>query len=177
VIDVGVPINQNALPPEMILGHGPKRAQKCGCFVASWTMAARPLLNHKGLTFFEAHDKIMKADGFSGSGLRRTRAAKALGLELLDPDGSEPFDLAIARAELTLRRPVIVGIDYREGASSGFSNADHFMVIQGYADGLLRMVDPNGGRQFNIKSPQAFRYGKNEAARIVEMCRLRAAPL
>lgn len=177
MIDVGVPINQNAIPPTMILGHGPKTAQKSGCFVASWTMAARPLLNHKGLTFFEAHDKFLKADAFAGSGLRRNRAARALGLELMDPDGSEPWDLAIVRAELTMRRPVIVGVDYREGRSSGFSNADHFCVVQGFDDGLLRIVDPNGGRQFNIKDPLRFRYGKNEAARIVEMCRLRAAPL
>lgn len=178
MIDVGIPVSQ-AAPPHgtEVLGHGPRKHSQAGCFHACWVMAMRALTGNRSLTVLEVHARILAADGFSGSGLRRQRAAKALGLELADPDGSEPFDPDVARAELDAGRPVIVGVDYRPGRSSGFSDSDHFMLLVGHGKDGFTAVDPASGRKITIRDPAHFAYKGNEDADLVEMCRLRAAPL
>jgi hypothetical protein len=72
------------------------------------------------------------------------------------------------------RRPVILGIDYKAGRSSGFSDADHFVVLIGEdAYGHLLVADPTPGRVITI-DPERPRYGAlRRRAVIAEMLTFR----
>jgi hypothetical protein len=146
VIDIGDPIIQGAAPhgPRQ-LGHGPRTFALAGCLLACWTMAARAITGNRGLTILEAHHRIMAAGGFAGSGLRRHVASRVLGLRMVDPDGSEPFDRAQLVEELRHAYPVILGLDYKPGRSSGFSDADHFVLAVSHESGSVGYVDPATG--------------------------------
>lgn len=179
MIDVGVPVNQGS-PPHGAeqLGSGARTIGAAGCLLSCLTMVARSLTGHRGLTVLEAHERIKRAGGFVGSGLKRGTAARALGLRLVDADGSERFDIDGVRAELAQGRPVIAGIDYRPGRSSGLSDADHFVVIiDEDDDGSLIFADPAQGAFVAVRTPLSFSYGRSKMARFAEVCRLIAAPV
>lgn len=177
MIDVGPFIRQGG-PPHggVVLGQGPRTFAEAGCFFCCWVMTARVLTGHRGLTAIEAHDKVRRAGGFVGSGLKRATAARALGMRLADADGSEPFSPTLAESEFREGRPVIAGVDFRVGRSSGFSDADHFILLVGDVGSSLRAVDPARGQTIDIRDPSRFVYGKSTSARLVEVCRLVCAP-
>ena len=75
-------------------------------------------------------------------------------------------------------RPVVAGVDYRRGRSSGFSAADHFITITGRnADGSYTAVDPAGGHEITLRSDGngMLRGGRNNRYRVSEMVFLNRA--
>lgn len=177
MIKLGSPLCQSA-PPHgtRTLGRGQRTIGGSGCLLCCFVYVTRALTGVLDLPLLDAHQRILKADGFSGSGLRRHRAARALGMKLRDEDGSEPFDFEVVRAELAAGRPVILGIDYKTGRSSGFSDADHFVVaVRETPDTPPRLhcADPASGATIALQ-PFQFTY-QHAAARFSEMCRLELA--
>ncbi len=176
MIDVGTPIRQGAQPHARVtLGHSKRTIAGAGCLLACFVMAARALSAPRDLGLLEAHDAIRNMGGFLGSSLRRSVAAKTLGLRM--PRGVEPFDMDAVRAELAAGRPVIAGTDYREGASSTFSLADHFVLAVAVEGEGIRCADPASGAEGPafVDFARATTTYRGHPATLTEMVRL--APL
>lgn len=171
MINVGVPIAQGAAPHGAhVLGDASKSTRtiaQAGCMLCSLTMAARALTGRPSLSPLDAQGLIDQQDGFAGPGLIMERAARALGLV----EGERgPFDLDEVRGDLALGRPVMLGIDYLPGHSSGFSSADHFVLaVDVTEDGTLWIADPATGRVDPLATAST-RYHGHDAA-IVEQIR------
>lgn len=130
-IDVGQRIGQAGAPHgPMKLGLGKRTFTQSGCLFVCLVGVARALVGPKDLQVLDAHTAVLDAGTdaeptFLGSGLFVGRAANALGLELV---ARRAPSWPLVRAEIAAGRPVIFGVDYKDGASSGFSDADHFVL-------------------------------------------------
>lgn len=143
-IRIGKPIKQNDPPHgRQILGDGPKTIGQAGCLLCCLVMAARHIKNTPNLHVLEAHLRIDSVDGFAGSGLVLPKAARALGLKVEDRGRFETFAVAAA---LAADKPVIVGIDYKQGQSSGMSSADHFVLALSSSTHAFGYADPAIGQ-------------------------------
>ena len=170
MIDVGVCITQGAAPHgQTKLGRGTSTIAQAGCLLSSLTMAARALTHRLDLGILDAQLLIDAHDGFAGSGLIVDRAARALGLDEVER-GS--FDLDEVRADLAQGRPVIVGIDFVPGHSSGFSSADHFVLAVAIDDDVLYIADPAYGHVAPIATVNTLYH--THTASLVEQIRLTA---
>lgn len=175
-VDVGIPINQCGRPHgEVTLGKGPRTIAQSGCMLSCFAMVARALTSNRGLSVLEAQARILARNGFVGSGLKRNVAANALGIMLVDADGHERFDMHVIAEEIAAGRPVIVGVDYKDGRSSGMSDADHFLVVVDADEVLLRCADPSSGALV-VMCPDDLVY-RRAPARMPEMIRFRPMPL
>ena len=148
MINVGTIIKQNAAPHgDHRLGRGTRTIGQAGCLLSCITMAARVVGGRAGLDVLDAHTAIDARSGFAGSGLILDVALPTLGIEKVERGA---FELDDVRADLLAGRPVVVGVDYREGASSGMSSADHFVLAVGFIEDMmvptLQVADPAYGR-------------------------------
>lgn len=168
MIDVGPFIKQGA-PPHgpHILGEGRRTIGQAGCLLSCLVMAARALTPNRSLTVLGAHDLIEDADGFVSSALRLPAACKALGmiLESRETYGERPFLTDIAN-----HRPVILGIDYKPGHSSGFSDADHFVICIDADPLMAQVIDPATGTLVTLDLRETVY--RNKPADICEMIRI-----
>jgi hypothetical protein len=168
MIDCAPYIRQGA-PPHgpMKLGSGRRTIAQAGCLLSCLVMAARALTPNKKLTVLGAHGLIVDSSGFVGSSLKVPVAAKALGMRF--EERAELRDDAIM-TDLAEGRPVIVGVDYKPGASSGFSDCDHFALAIEYDAGALHVVDPATGTLERLALKGTTYSGKG--ADLAEMIRL-----
>lgn len=106
------------------LGEGLKTISSSGCMLVSLVMASNALQGAR--TSVElANDLLVEADAFIGSSLVVSAAARRLGMS------SNRAKLKIPELFAALQRGdmlVVLGIDYKHGRSSGFSEADHFVL-------------------------------------------------
>lgn len=157
---IGRPIKQGETPHgRQILGDGPKTIGQAGCLLCCLVMAARHIKNTPNLHVLEAHLRIDSVDGFAGSGLVLNKAARALGLKLEDRGRFETLTVAAALAS---DNPVIVGIDYKQGQSSGMSSADHFVLALSSSTHAFGYADPATG-QCHVMDMQKPIYAGNKA--------------
>lgn len=168
MINVGAVINQGAAPHGAHkLGRGNYTIGQSGCLLCSLTMAARALTQRPELGVLDAHLLIDTHEGFAGSSLIVDHAARALGL---DETSRGHFSLDDVRADLDAGRPVIVGIDFVPGHSSGFSDADHFVLAVALEGDVLTIADPAVGHTADISTTDT-RY-QGHTAHLVEQIRL-----
>jgi len=114
-------------------------------------------------------NRLVKAgDGFSGGALEAPRAARALGMKLVDRRAMTDGSAAAMRTKLdgwlASGKPAIAGVDLHEGRSTGTSgsNADHFIVIvDKNRDGSYAALDPLGGQKINLYVNDAGRLVTN----------------
>jgi len=142
------------------LGNGDRTIRQSGCCLTALTMAAGKITGEQGLNPRIANERIRAAGGFSGADLLLDRAASTLGVKVtgrsaITSCNSEKLygqmDQSLAEG-----RPILAGVDYKSGNSSGMSNADHFVTITGKnPDGSYRAIDPAGGKEIT------FRKGKD----------------
>lgn len=142
--------------PNVQLGNGSYTIGSSGCFLTSLTIASCMLHNRTDLNPELANSRVAARGGFSGSGLKLEIAAPALGLVVKGRSelNAQNRDAMNARldAHLGSKRPVCVGIDIWPGrASSGESDADHFILIYGKSGDRYLAADPAGGRTLNLK--------------------------
>lgn len=168
IIDVGPYVRQGA-PPHgpMVLGDGKRTVGQAGCLLSCLVMAARALTPNRKVTVIGAHGLIEDAGGFIGSSLKIPVACKALGMKLVERS-SPRMDALIS--DLVDGRPVILGIDHKPGASSGFSDADHFVLAVEIEMGRVHFIDPATGALdvFDLKEGMY----RKKPADIAEMVRL-----
>ena len=143
MIDVGPYVRQGAMPHGPLrLGDGKRTVAQAGCLLSCLVMCARAVTPQKTLTVMGAQAMIDDAAGFLGSSLRLSVAAKALGMVL---EERAKLSIDAVRKSLDEGCPVILGVDYKPGASSGFSDADHFILAVEADAGTVRFVDPATG--------------------------------
>ena len=172
MIDIGPHVNQGA-PPHgpMNLGFGKRTVGQAGCLLSCLTMAARALTPNKSLTVLGAHGLIVDADGFIGSSLKVPGACRALGMRF--EERSAPR-LDALTTDLAEGRPVILGIDYKPGASSGFSDADHFVLALEFDAGRILFIDPATGTLDRLDLGSSTY--RRKPADVAEMIRLSGLP-
>lgn len=143
MIDVGPYVRQGA-PPHgpMKLGDGKRTIGQAGCLLSCLVMSARALTPNKKITVLGAQGLIDDVSGFVGSALRVPAACKALGMQMVERATPRIDDIA---RDLDEGRPVILGVDYKPGASSGFSDSDHFVLATELEAARLHYIDPATG--------------------------------
>lgn len=106
-----------------VLGFGSASIAKAGCMLVCFTMASNAL---NGTRFSPSllNTRLKAANAFASSSLITEKVAKNLGLVIkrTHPQPLEVFD-ALNDGQL-----VMLGVDYKSGHSSGFSEADHFVL-------------------------------------------------
>ncbi len=142
--------------PQVQLGTGRYTIGSSGCFLTSLTMATSLLHQRKDLDPVLANSLVKQNDGFSGSGLELSRAAPALGLRVLhraeiNDQNRSALDQRLDAA-LAAGKPVVMGVDFAPGASSGESDADHFILVYGQlGTNRYRALDPAGGVKVELE--------------------------
>lgn len=133
------------------LGKGSRTIGGAGCLLTCLTMIARSNTDQKELTPDQANSKIRaQKNGFTGSGLNVLTAASILGIDKAFErevcDDNE--DMLRIKAMVRQDRPVVIGIDYKEGQSSAIAATDHFVVILGMSKDARHFLiaDPAGGK-------------------------------
>jgi hypothetical protein len=184
MLEVGEVIAQGARAHSMHrLGSGRSRIGRSGCLLCALVQAARAMVpKHRTLSVLDAHALIEAAGGFAGSALwaRHVRddAARALGLSVtgeivLRPGLDDELAHATLHLSLSAGQGVIVGIDHRDGASSGASDADHFALAVDVAHDAVTFADPGLASFVSLRLDGAGRY-RGKPARISELRTLAA---
>jgi hypothetical protein len=167
------PINQGAPGlAHLKLGNNPNDAspamKNVGCLVSALVEAYR-FLTKTELAVEDALHLFRAQRCFAGAGLLWERACDCL---LLDTDILD-FDFDGFRRAVDAGRPVVLGIDYKPGRSSGYSNTDHFVLGIGYdGDDVVVFADPNGGVVGRMQIPVGTyrkKYASHEGAKFAEM--------
>lgn len=173
MIDVGPYYRQGAMPhgPRK-LGRGPSTWHGAGCLALCVIMAARAIAG-RAWTPEEASKKWLSGKAFSGSALIFADACRLVGMtgEII----AGVIDAGQLAAEIAHGFPIIVGVDYKDGSSSGFSPADHFLLVVGHIDGSrFSCVDTATGKEIEIDLDNPTYSGK--PCVFSEMRKLRQAP-
>lgn len=160
---VGAPLSEAGGPPAMSqlehpdvkLGTGRFTIASSGCFLTSLTMASAMLHGRRDLDPVLANRMVQRNGGFRGSALDLEQAAPALGLEVVHRETltaanpralDQRLDAALADG-----KPVVMGVDFQPGRTSGYSDADHFIVVYArLGEGRYRAVDPAGGVRLEL---------------------------
>jgi hypothetical protein len=179
----GVPIPALAQTdyPTTKLGTGRFTIGSSGCFLTSLTMASCQLHGTKKLNPLIANELVKKNNGFSGSALELDRALPALGLKKLlrreMTSGNRANLIRRLDNALAAKRPVIMGVDFQKGSSSGESGADHFIIVFGTRGSYYRAIDPLGGRLVELEKTSAgLTYAGVSGHKISEMLFVDKAP-
>ncbi len=127
---------------QAILGSGKRTIASSGCLLCCLVMASNAMRG-TNVGVIQANEMILGAGGFAGSGLNFRKAAKVLGLDQVYVGQYYVKEAAAAIANGDL---AVFGIDYKEGSSSGLSDADHFVLGVGVdGSGSWRIADPATG--------------------------------
>jgi Rod binding domain-containing protein len=152
------------------LGTGPKTIRQAGCLLTSMTMVSNTLTGARN-GVDAANQIVTTSGGFDGNNMKVDVAAQALGLQL----GSRSAftgDTSAIDASLARGRPVVVGVDFKDGSSSSLGRTDHFLVVTGRAPGGgYTAVDAANGRSlaFARDGQGALRAGKYDLAEVVTL--------
>ena len=151
--DTGViPLAQAA--SNAVLGEGPKTIRQVGCLLTSLTMVSNTLTNARR-TVEEANSLVTAAGGFRGVDMRFGQASETLGL-YTTARGAFDGDTQAIDVALESGKPVIAGVDFKEGSSSALGGTDHFLVLTGRtSDGGYTAIDAANGKPLTFTRDDA----------------------
>jgi hypothetical protein len=152
------------------LGHGPKTIRQAGCLLTSMTMVSNALTGARN-GVDAANRLVTAAGGFDGNNLQLPTAAQALGLKVASRSAFAGSTQALD-ASLAHGRPVVVGVDFKDGTSSSLGRTDHFLVVTGRAPGGgYTAIDSADGRPltFGHDGQGGLRSGKYNVAEVVTL--------
>lgn len=132
------------------LGKGSRTIGQAGCLLTCLTMIARSNTDQKDITPDQANDKIKaQKHGFIGSGLNVPTASSILGIGAdVDREPCDDHDdISRIKQMVEQERPVVIGIDYKDGQSSAIAATDHFVVVLAMSKDRRHffIADPAGG--------------------------------
>ena len=137
-----------------VLGEGPKTIRQVGCLLTSLTMVSNTLTSHRR-SVEEANGVVTSAGGFRGVNMRFGPASEALGLRTT-ARGAFDGDTGAIDAALASGKPVVVGVDFKEGSSSALGGTDHFLVITGKNPaGSYTGIDAANGKPLTLSRDEA----------------------
>jgi len=154
-IDGVTPMSQLAYP-DIKTGHSKTNSiADTGCMLTSMAMTSSKLNGDKNLNPALANERVKAGGGFSGGGINDQAAARALGMRMTERSAVSDANSASMNRRLDqalgANRPVVAGVDFRAGNSSGRSNADHFITMTSKnADGSYNAIDPLGGGRIKL---------------------------
>jgi hypothetical protein len=152
------------------LGTGPKTIRQAGCLLTSMAMVSNAMTGARNGV--DAANRIVTAaGGFDGNNMQIGTAAQALGMKLASR-GAFLGDTSAIDASLARGRPVVVGVDFKQGTSSSLGRTDHFLVVTGRAPGGgYTAIDAANGRAltFARDAQGALRSGKYDLAEVVTL--------
>jgi hypothetical protein len=152
------------------LGTGPKTIRQAGCLLTSMAMTSNALTGARhGVD--AANQIVTAAGGFDGNNMKIDVAARALGLKLASR-AAFSGDTGALDASLARGRPVVVGVDFKDGSSSSLGRTDHFLVVTGRAPGGgYTAIDSANGRSLTfLRDGQGtLRAGKYDLAEVVTL--------
>lgn len=167
--DTGVvPLAQAA--SNAVLGEGPKTIRQVGCLLTSLTMVSNTLTNARR-TVEEANDVVTAAGGFRGVDMRFGPASERLGLRTTARGAFDGNTQPIDRA-LNTGKPVIAGVDFKDGSSSALGGTDHFLVLTGRtADGGYTAIDAANGKPLTFTRDEtgALRAGRYRLSEFITL--------
>lgn len=171
-----IPLGTSAKLPE----EHRRTVSRSGCLFASNVMSAawmdadentqRVRVFEKYPTVPELHAYLVEQKSFAGSGFKYS-GAKPLGIEMVagepyDFDSDELIQWLDTGRDINIRLTnAVVGVNYKPGASSGASDADHFMLVHGL-DSTRKFflgVDPTFGAPISIPIGGRFMYSRRGA--------------
>ncbi len=131
------------------LGEGGNSIASHGCFLTSLAMAAS--VRDPSMNPSQANARVRAGGGFSGGAIQDDEAARALGMEKLGRTSS--YRLSSLDQHLEEDGPVVAGVDYKDGHSSAYSDADHFITLTGKSGpGSYTAIDPASGREITLRA-------------------------
>jgi peptidoglycan hydrolase-like protein with peptidoglycan-binding domain len=145
------------------LGHSDKTIATHGCMLTSFSMIVAQMTGRGDLPPDQMNDYMRTHNGFIGANLNITPGAKSLGLKTErfncfgenTGTGSQSIGADAMRARLDASlaagKPVMLGVDYADGASAkevdGNQKPNHWVVITGKnPDGSYTVKDPATGK-------------------------------
>jgi hypothetical protein len=173
---IGQPTGETGVIPlaqaasHAVLGEGPKTIRQVGCLLTSLTMVSNTITQTRR-TVEEANDVVTAAGGFRGVDMRFGPASETLGLRTTARgafDGNtQPIDRALLGG-----KPVIAGVDFKEGSSSSLGGTDHFLVLTGRTtDGGYTAIDAANGKSltFTRDDSGALRAGRYRLSEFITL--------
>ena len=151
-----------------ILGEGPKTVRQVGCLLTSMTMVSNALTGQRN-SVDDANRLVTANGGFRGNNMQFGPASSALGLRVT---GRNAFngDASSIDASIDRGHPVVVGVDFKDGSSSGLGRTDHFLVVTGRAPGGgYTAIDSGDGRSLTFRPDDTgtLRAGKYSLSEVV----------
>ena len=146
----GVPLYGQADAPwgDRILGSELK-IRRAGCAMTATAMALSKI-SGRTIDPKQLDEYLDKNGGYAGDGLNWGVAAQSRGLKATYPWPT--WSLAAVDKELSAGRPVVVGVDYRDGGGGGRWGTDHWVTITGKSlkgtTPVYNAHDPANGRKF-----------------------------
>jgi hypothetical protein len=123
-----------------------------GCALTATAMAISKI-SGQPINPGELDEYLDRHDGYVGNGIKWGVAAQARGLQAVWPFPS--WSLATLDRELAAGRPVVAGVDYKQGSAGGANGTDHWVTITGkFTQGAAVRYsahDPATGRKFTFK--------------------------
>ena len=151
-----------------ILGEGPKTVRQVGCLLTSMTMVSNALTGQRN-SVDDANRLVTANGGFRGNNMQFGPASSALGLRVT---GRNAFngDSSSIDASIDRGHPVVVGVDFKDGSSSGLGRTAHFLVVTGRAPGGgYTAIDSGDGRSLTFRPDDTgtLRAGKYSLSEVV----------
>jgi hypothetical protein len=173
---IGEPIGATGVVPlaqassNAVLGEGPKTIRQVGCLLTSMAMVSNTLTGQRrGVD--EANDVVTAGGGFKGLNMQFGPASKALGVRTVER-GAFTGDTTAIDTALAKGHPVVVGVDFKQGASSSVGGTDHFLVVTGRtAEGSYTGIDSGNGKplEFQPDGAGALRAGRYRLSEFVTL--------
>ena len=179
----GTPVGDTGVVPlaqansNAVLGEGPKTIRQVGCLLTSLTMVSNTLTSQRR-SVDEANRIVTTAEGFRGVNMRFGPASEALGLRTT-ARGAFAGDTGAMDAALAGGKPVIAGVDFKDGSSSALGGTDHFLVITGRDDkGGYTGIDAANGKPltFTRDDTGALRAGRYRLSEFITLEERRQGP-
>lgn len=111
-----------------LLGYGPSTIRSSGCLLTCLTMAVNSYRPEQKWSVEGMNEKLVKEKLFNEKS--KFVVANAFKLFNIDIRRGPIIPMKVDEA-LNKKQLVIIGVDYKEGAGSSFSKADHFVLFFG----------------------------------------------
>ncbi|MBI3182637.1 MAG: LysM peptidoglycan-binding domain-containing protein [Myxococcales bacterium] len=138
------------------MGNAGRSLARSGCALTSVAMALSKL-SGETITPSRLDAHLDSAGGYSGNAIVWGKAGEVTASPFL-VQKSTVWNIQSVDAELLAGRPVVIGVDYKKGASGGNSGTDHWLCLtrkerQG-TDDVYFANDPRDGSEVRLKKDQ-----------------------
>jgi hypothetical protein len=142
VLDGNVPLYGQSSPPwgDRVMGRN-LTVRAAGCAMTSTSMAISAI-SGRPIDPGELDQYLDEHGGYVGDAIIWNTAAQARDLTAR----KVPWSIATVDTELAAGRPVVVGVDFKEGSAGGADGTDHWICLVKKGSGYYQAHDPANGK-------------------------------